>query len=157
MKRIQQKGELINMNYFLATDENIKIELGAALLCGHEWVICVTAKDSSDLSTYVLENVTRYENDGYFASIMMNPVFIEYGISPAKNGSQYPYRIHDSLMTPVNDIETLTSLIDAMIETFDVFIVEKDMIDRCNVYGKLFTDYEDEVVFVNKFDDLSQI
>lgn len=140
------------MRYVKATDENVKNALGAALLFGHEWIICATAKNPDDSSTYVLKNVTRYEIDGHFVSLMKNPVFIEYGISPAKNGSLYPYRIHDSLMTPVMNGKMLSSLMDAMIETFDVFIIEEDMVDRCNVYGKLSTNHAEEIVFINEFD-----
>lgn len=121
-----------------------------ALLLKQDWIICVTSEVPDDPSTYIMENVTRLEVTGHFASLMKNPVFIEYGISPAGNDTKYPYRIHDSLMTPVISREMLTDLVGAMIQTFDVFIIEDKMVDRSNVYGKLLTDHAEEIVFINE-------
>ena len=139
------------MRYIKASNENVAKALAAALLMNHDWIVCITAEDPDDQSTYILENVTRYEVEGHFASLMRNPVFIEYGISLSKEGAEFPYRIHDSLMTPVKNGKTFTDLVDAMVRTFDVFIIEAGLVDRCNVYGKLLTDHADEVVFINEF------
>lgn len=139
------------MKFIKSSDKHAEKALVAALLMNHDWIICVTAENPDDPTTYILENVTRYEIEGHFASIMRNPVFIEYGISKSKEDSYYPYRIHDSLMTPVINGKMVTDLVGAMIRTFDVFIIEDEMVDRCNVYGKLLTDHADEIVFVNKF------
>ena len=84
----------------------------------HDWIVCVSAEDTDNQSTYILENVTRYEIEGHFASLMKNPVFIEYGISPSKEGAEFPYRIHDSLMTPVKNGKILTDLVDALSKIF---------------------------------------
>lgn len=137
------------MRYIKASNENAEKGLIAALLMEHDWVICITAEKTDDPSTYILENVTRYEIEGHFASIMKNPVFIEYGISPSTEDKKYPYRIHDSVMTPVENGRMLTDLVDSMIRSFDLFIIEENMVDRRNVYGKLQTDHADEIVFVN--------
>ncbi|MGN0369513.1 MAG: hypothetical protein ACI4EW_03105 [Butyrivibrio sp.] len=139
------------MRFVKAGNENAKKALVTALLIKRDWIICVTANNPDDPATFILENVTRFETWGHVASIMENPVFIEYGISPSKEGSQFPYRIHDSLMTPVKNLKMLTDLVDFMIRSFDVFIIEEDMVDRRNVYGKLLTDHADEIVFVNEF------
>lgn len=139
------------MRVVKATGKNAEKALVAALLIEHDWIICVTAKNPDNPDTYILENVTRYETEGHFASIMKNPVFIEYGISPAKKRAQFPYRIHDSLMTPIENGRMFMNLVDSMIMIFDVFIIEENMVDRRNVYGKLLTDHADEIVFINEF------
>ena len=139
------------MRYIKANDENVKQALGVALL-GGEWIICATAENPDNSLNYVFENVTRYESKGHFASLMKNPVFIEYGISLAPNEAQYPYRIHDSLMTPVIAGNMFNRLLNSMIEMFDVFILEGGMVDRVNVYGKLSTMHAEEIVFVNQGD-----
>lgn len=139
------------MRFIKSNNKDVEKALAAALLMNHDWIVCVTAENPDDQSTYILENVTRYEIEGHFVSLMKNPVFIEYGISPSKEGAEFPYRIHDSLMTPVKNGKRFTDLVDAMVRTFDVFIIEEGMVDRRNVYGKLLTDHADEVVFVNEF------
>lgn len=139
------------MKYIKANQENVDKALVAALLMQHEWIICATSENPDDPSTYILENVTRYEIEGHFATLMEKPVFIEYGISPAKNDSKYQYRIHDSLMTPITNGKQLMDLIQGMVDLFDVFIIEDHMVDRYNVYGKLMTDHMEEIVFENEF------
>ena len=58
-------------------------EILTELLLGGTWFICCTAEKPDDMSTYILENVARYETEGGIANKLNNPVFIEYGISPA--------------------------------------------------------------------------
>lgn len=121
----------------------------ALLLVQHEWLICCTAEDPEEVSTFVLENVTRYEIEGRFEEIFKRPVFIEYGISKAVDGV-CPYRIHDSMMCPIKNGKALSDIVNSMIRTFDVVIVEDGIVDRKRVYGKLGTDHSNEIVFLNE-------
>ena len=124
-------------------------ELVKELLLSEMWFICCTAKDPEDMSTYILENVSRYETEGEIANKLDTPVFIEYGISPATEGD-YQFRIHDSVMAPMLNEDMIDKLIDNMVKIFDVFIIEHNMVDRKNVWGKLGTEHEDKIVFVNE-------
>lgn len=119
------------------------------LLLGGTWFICCSAGNPDDMSTYVLENVTKYEVEGHFADKLNKPVFVEYGISPAMDGD-YQFKIHDSVVAPILNEDMITKLIDSMLKTFDVFIVEQNMVDRKNVWGKLGTENEDKIVFYNE-------
>lgn len=130
------------------TSEEGADEIIEMLLMQQRWLICCTASDPDDIKTFILENVTRYEREGHFADLFGNPVFIEYGISAAVGG-KHPYRIHDSLMLPIKDGSLLKTLINNMIKTFDVIILNEDLIDRKTVWGKIGTDRSKEIVFVN--------
>lgn len=120
-----------------------------SLLKGHEWLMCCTATDPDDMRTYILEMVSRYDDTGLFAKKIGMPVYIEYGISQSVGG-QYPYRLHDSLMMPIQNDKDFDDLVRSTIEVFDVVIIEDNMVDRENIYGKLGTKYENEIVFENK-------
>lgn len=146
---LDSEKENSKMKYLSATQEGIRDVLFSSLVMKHEWIICCTAENPDDFSTYILENVTRYDKDGHFADMFQNPVFIEYGISHSNDGN-YPYRIHDSLMVPITNREVISNLVDNMIETFDAFIIDEGIVDRTKVWGKLGTDYAEKVVFENK-------
>lgn len=137
------------MLYFTSKQEKIKDLLYDLLLKEHQWFICCTAKDPDDFSTYIFENVTRYEEDGYFADMFKSPVFIEYGISRYES-EKYYYRIHDSMMAPIVNSQLISNLIDSMIKTFDAFVIEDGIVDRTKVWGKLGTEHVEKVVFHNK-------
>lgn len=137
------------MKYFKAKQKGSRDALIMLLTMKHEWLICCTAKNPDDFSTYIFENVTRYATDGHFADMFKNPVFIEYGISHSKGG-KYPYRIHDSLMLPITNGDMIFTLVDSMIKTFDAFVVDEGIIDRTKVWGKLGNNHAEKIVFENK-------
>lgn len=137
------------MLYFQSRQEESRDLLNDVLIMGQSWLICCTAEDPDDFSTYIFENVTRYETDGYFANTLKNPVFIEYGISRSEGGN-YPYRIHDSIMVPVRNEKMISTLLDSMIKIFDAFVVDDGIIDRTRVWGKLGSEHAEEIVFENK-------
>ena len=72
-----------------------------------------------------------------------------YGISPAVKGD-LPYRIHDDVIWTMDQKDTLSVMVKSILDTYDIVILEKDMVDRTAVFGKLGTDRENEVVLVNK-------
>lgn len=137
------------MMFFQSRQAESRDLLNDILIMGHSWLICCTTEDPDDFSTYIFENVTRYDTDGYFANALKNPVFIEYGISRSESG-KYPYRIHDSLMVPVTNENMISTLLNSMIKTFDAFVVDDGIIDRTRVWGKLGTEHAEEVVFENE-------
>lgn len=116
-----------------------------SLLIGHEWLICCSASNPDDMCTYILETVCRYDDTGLFAKKIGKPVFIEYGISQSVGG-QYPYRLHDSLMMPIQNDKDFDDLVRSIIEVFDVVIIEDNMVDREKIYGKIGTKYENKIV-----------
>ncbi len=126
-------------------------ELMRELISSEMWLICCTAKDPDNMSTYILENVSRYEAEGEIANGLNTPVFIEYGISPAIEGD-YQFRIHDSVMAPILNEDMIDKLIDSMLKTFDVFIIEHNMVDRTKIWGKLGSEHEDSIVYINNID-----
>ena len=148
MTRENMKKVEIVLRYLIATNEGAYDALIALLLVEHEWLICCSAENPEDVKTYVLENVTRYEIEGHFADIFKNPTLIEYGISQS-TGGEYPYRIHDSLMSPIKNGKAVSDFINSMLEIFDVFIIDDGMIVRKNVWGKLGTAHSEKIVFIN--------
>ncbi len=136
------------MRYIKTASDGAKEAIMNLLLHEHAWLICCSAQDPDDFSSYVLENVSRYEVEGHWANTFHTPVFIEYGISPSVDGN-FPYRIHDSLMQPIINGENFMSITEAMLRTFDAVVIEEDMVDRTHVYGKLGTNHSEEIVFIN--------
>lgn len=130
---------------YLKTSKNATATIHS-LLKEHDWLIGCTATVPDDISTYTLETVFRYEKTGYFANKFGKPVFIEYGISRSDIG-KYPFRLHDSLMTLIQDDEKLKRIVLSIIEIYDVLILEENMVDREHIYGKLGTAYGNEIVF----------
>lgn len=131
---------------YLETSAKNAIATIHSLLTEHHWLIGCTATVLDDISTYRVETVFRYENTGYFANTLGKPVFIEYGISHS-DSEKYPFRLHDSLMMLIQDDEMLKKMVLTIIETYDVLILEEDMVDREHIYGKIGTEYENEIVF----------
>lgn len=133
---------------YLETSAKNAIATIHSLLTEHYWLIGCTATVLDDISTYRLETVFRYENEntGYFANTLEKPVFVEYGISRS-DSEKYPFRLHDSLMMFIQDDEMLKKMVLSIIETYDVLILEEDMVDREHIYGKIGTEYENEIVF----------
>ena len=131
---------------YLETSAKNAIATIHSLLTEHHWLIGCTATVLDDISTYRLETVFRHENTGYFANTLEKPVFIEYGISRS-DSEKYPFRLHDSLMMLIQDDEMLKKMVRSIIDTYDVLILEEDMVDREHIYGKIGTEYENEIVF----------
>ncbi len=137
------------MKYFISKNENARETLLELLVNDGEWLICCTAENPEDFNTYIFENVTRLENEGELSDEFNAPVFIEYGISPMNSG-EFPYRIHDSIVVPITDVNLMESIVSSMLKTFDAFVIEEDLVDRKTVWGKLGTDHAEEIVFEYK-------
>jgi len=140
----------MDYRYIDTKSPSAEVAVGLALRQGY-WLIGGDFHgEPFDFNKLVMENVFRLEEKGGpVAEQFGNEVLICYGISPATAGD-LPYRIHDDVIWTMNQNDTLSVLVKSILDTFDIVILEKDMVDRSTVFGKLGTDREDEVVFVNK-------
>ena len=142
------------MEYIKITKENLEQARKEVLanFLAEKWLICCTAKNPEDLSTYTLQNVSRLELNGIFADRFDAPVFVEYGLSEKKDTKEGEpkFKIHDSMIAPIKDSKVLVGAIHNMTELFNVFIIDDGLIDREKLYGRLGTDKENEVVFRNE-------
>ena len=119
-----------------------------------EWVIGCSCPDRPcGYTGLVLENVWRFEAEGYWAEKLGSAVIISYGISPAPEAddSGYVYRIHDDSMSVVRGGAEMgcDALAKSLLLTYDAVLLDEGDIDRRNVYGKLGTEFSEQVVFVN--------
>ena len=134
------------MRYFKTNDENIEHIIISGFLFAKVWLIGCSATNPDDPKTCVMETVMKYHLDGPMVKQFNgNPVFVEYGISPAKEGS-YPYRLHDSLAMPILSGLDVTNLAKSIKETYDVLLLDENYFDKNLIYGKLGTDHEDDLL-----------
>ena len=140
----------MDYRYIDTKSPSAEVAVGLALRQGY-WLIGGDFHgEPFDFSKLVLENVFRLEEKGGpVAKRFGKEVLICYGISPAVKGD-LPYRIHDDVIWTMDQKDTLSVMVKSILDTYDIVILEKDMVDRTAVFGKLGTDRENEVILVNK-------
>jgi len=135
------------MHYLPTSEPHAHMAVKEALE-GGLWIIgCTTGEDPNDYSGFVLENVFRYESDGFWAKKYGHAVLISYGISAAIEDG-YLYRIHDDYMT-LDISNSLDTYVQGITSTYGAVMIDEGAVDRRRVYGKLGTEHVDEVVFIN--------
>ena len=130
-----------------------KEAIWVALEAGECVIGCSCPDSPCGYTGLVLENVWRFEAEGYWAEKLGSAVIISYGISPAPEAddSGYVYRIHDDSMSVVRGGAEMgcDALAKSLLLTYDAVLLDEGDIDRRNVYGKLGTEFSEQVVFVN--------
>lgn len=76
---------------------------------------------------------------------MLTAAIVEYGISNDDENIQY--RLHDSLVAPILEDDFLDKIVVSMLKTFNLFIRDNGHVNRNVIYGKLQTEYQEEVVY----------
>ena len=116
--------------------------LKAALLAG-DYIICCSMSDPSDISTIVLESVICVKQS--IPGRIDMPVVVEYGIS--SDPSCVKFGLHDSLVAPILNNEFIDNLVKSMLINSQLFIRDHGFVNRSEIYGKLSTDHQDEIVY----------
>lgn len=140
----------MDYRYIDTKSPQAELAVGLALRQGY-WLIGGDFHgEPFDFDNLVLENVFRLEEEGGPVSILFGKeVLICYGISPAIAGDK-PYRIHDDVIWTLNQNDTLSVLVKSILGTYDIIILEKDLVDRYPVFGKIGSERADEIVFLNE-------
>lgn len=124
-----------------------------AIICQY-WILCSnTVEGNPDYPAVVPEKVFRYEIEGSFAEKYNTPVLIEYDVS--RSYGKFRYLLHESSMTPIINGEAISNAAKNITKEF-AFILQFETdanywnIDLWNVYGKLGSENENQVVYTQK-------
>lgn len=109
------------------TMENIK-----KILMDGKYIICADLKDKNNLESLVLENVICLKDGQY----MM------FGISQSDK-MEY-FRLHDDVAVSGKAMDDFLLIIS---QNYDLFLVNDNNVDKKNIYGKLGTPRENNVVY----------
>ena len=109
------------------TMENLK-----KILMDGKYIICADLKDKNNMESLVLENVICLKDGQY----MM------FGISQSDK-MEY-FRLHDDVAISGKAMDDFLLIIS---RNYDLFLVNDNNVDKKNIYGKLGTPRENNVVY----------
>ena len=102
------------------------------ILMDGKYIICADLKDKNNLESLVLENVICLKDGQY----MM------FGISQSDK-MEY-FRLHDDVAVSGKAMDDFLLIIS---QNYDLFLVNDNNVDKKNIYGKLGTPRENNVVY----------
>lgn len=109
------------------TMENLK-----KLLADGEYIICGDLKDKDNLESLVLENVICLKDGQYMV----------FGISHSDK-MEY-FRLHDDVAVSGKAMDDFLLIFS---QNYDLFLVNDNNLDKKNIYGKIGTPRENNVVY----------
>lgn len=101
------------------------------LECG-EYIICGDLKDKNNLESLVLENVICLKDGQY----------VVFGISHSDK-MEY-FRLHDDVAVSGKAMDDFLLIFS---QNYDLFLVNDNNLDKKNIYGKIGTPRENNVVY----------
>ena len=102
------------------------------LLESGEYIICGDLKDKNNLESLVLENVICLKDGQY----------VVFGISHSDK-MEY-FRLHDDVAVSGKAMDDFLLIFS---QNYDLFLVNDNNLDKKNIYGKLGTPRENNVVY----------
>lgn len=112
------------------------------ILLNGGYIICCDLKTSRDLSSIQIENVVALQKS--FASFDKQALVI-YCVS--NNPTSDLYSLHDDNAIPILNEKMIDIAIEGMLGGYGLFVLDDGFVDRKNIYGKLGTQHENEIVF----------
>ena len=108
------------------------VETFKKLLSNGEYIICGDLKDKENLESLVLENVICMKDGQYIMFGISNSDKMEY------------FRLHDDVAVSGKAMDNFLLIIS---HNYDLFLVNDNNLDKKNIYGKIGTPRENNVVY----------
>ena len=119
-----------------------KKEVLKQLLLDGEYIICCDIACPTDLRTTIIQNVITIQKR---AGMLEHRSIVQYTVT--NNSMSSKFNLHDDLIILIQDEKMIDSAVKGMLDGYHLFILDRDNLDRVNIYCKLATDAQDEIVY----------
>ena len=112
------------------------------LLLNGEYIICCDIISPTELKTTIIQNVIAIKER---VGMIEHRSIVQYTVT--NNPKSRKFNLHDDYVIPILDEKIIDNALQGMLEGYNLFVLDKDNLDRLNIYGKLGTDVQEDVVY----------